>query len=157
MAQDQIFTLKTNDGEIIIPIPIALDKDNKIFLCQVFEENLKLNKKYLRGQLIVVHNHVLTASVADTIHFAEELYLFDFGNSQNQYLSITEYQSTKNLKLIYDGKNDVFISKSKARAIYKIYNMSYIGYSVAAMLENEYKFTPQTLTKLLHHYKLFLK
>jgi hypothetical protein len=157
MAQDQIFTLTSNDIELIIPIPIALDIDNKMFLCQTFEVNTKLNKKYLRAQLIIINNHVLTSRVADTIHFMEELNLFDFGNSQNKYLSITEYKTTKNLKLIYDGKNDVFISKSKARAICKMYNMSYMGYSIAAMLENEYKFTPQTLTKLLHHYKLFLK
>lgn len=157
MAQDQIFTLTSNDIELIIPIPIALDIDNKMFLCQAFEVNTKLNKKYLRAQLIVINNHVLTSRVADTIHLMEELSLFDFGNSQNKYLSITEYQTTKNLKLIYDGQKDVFFSKSKARAICKMYNMSYMGYSIAAMLENEFKFTPQTLTKLLHHYKLFLK
>lgn len=157
MSHDQIFTLTDKNGEMLTPILIPLQRDKKMFLIQIFEKNLDLNKKYLRGELIVVQNHFLTTTVSDTIHFTEEINLFDFGNIQNKYLSVTQYESTKNLKLIYDGKVDIFISKSEARTIYKIYNMSHVGYSIASMLENEFKFTPEILTRLLHHYKLLLK
>jgi hypothetical protein len=157
MAQDQIFNLTNENGELLLPVLISLQRDKKIFLIQVFEKNLEINKKYLRGQLIVVQNHVLTSSVSVTIHFMEELNLFDFGNVQNKYLSVTEYKATENLKLIYSGKIDVFFSKSEARTIYRLFHMSHAGYSINSMLENEFKFTPQVFTKLLHHYKLLLK
>jgi hypothetical protein len=87
----------------------------------------------------------------------EELNLFDIGNNQNKYLDITEYQSTKNLKLKHNGDGNIFISKSEAKAMYKIFNLAFLGYSVATVLEKEYRFTPQDLTKLLHHHNFLDK
>ena len=157
MAHDQIFTLTDGNGVKLLPVPVKLDLDRGIFLIQVFEPNEKDDKKYLRGELIMVQNTILTSTFCDTIHFMEELSLFDHGNDQNKYLSIAEHKQTKGLKLNYDGEVDVFFSKSAARAIYKIFNMSFMGYSVAAMLEREIVFTPQILTKLLHEYQYLTK
>ena len=156
MAFDQIFTFRDkNDVELKI-IPIALNLDQKIYLLHIFEENRELNKKFIRNELVIVGNTILTSTFSDTVHFMEEIKLFDFGNNQNKYLNVTEYKATKNLKLIYQGVQDIFISKSEALAMYKIFNLAFIGYSVATVLENEFRFSPQMLTKLLHQQK-FLK
>ena len=157
MAQDQIYYLRDGNGVELIPIAIPLDEALGIYLIQVFEEKPEAKKNYLRSELIMVRDYILTSSFCDTIHFLEEINLFDSGNDQNRYLSVTEYKATKNLKLKYDGYTDIFISKSVARGMYKIFNMSFLGYSLAALFENEFRFTPETLTQLLHKFKFLLK
>ena len=157
MAQDQIFNLDDENGIRLLPIAIALDREQEIYLVQIFEEQNEAKKKYLRGELILVQDCILTSSFCDTIHFFEEINLFDAGNDQNRYLAVTEYMSTKNLKLKYDGSVDVFISKALARGMYKIFNLSLTGYSMAALLEREFRLSPQILTQLLHKFEFLLK
>lgn len=157
MAHDQIFTIVDNYGAELKVVPVALNLDKEIYLLHIFEENHELKKKYIRNELILVSNQILTSTFSDTVHFMEELFLFDIGNDQNKYLSITEYKSTKNLKLKYEGDVDVFIAKSEARAMYKIFNLAFMGYSVSVVLEKEFRFTPQLLTKLLYEHQLLLK
>jgi len=157
MAQDQIFNLDDENGIRLLPIAIALDREQEIYLVQIFEEQNEAKKKYLRGELILVQDCILTSSFCDTIHFFEEINLFDAGNDQNRYLAVTEYMSTKNLKLKYDGSVDVFISKALARGMYKIFNLSFTGYSMAALLEREFRLSPQILTQLLHKFEFLLK
>ena len=157
MAQDQIFTLKDDfDVELTI-IPVALNLDKEIHLLHIFEEDHGLKKKFIRNDLILVRNQILTSTFTDTVHFLEELNLFDVGNNQNKYLDITEYQSTRNLKLKNTGDNNIYISKSEAKAMYKIFNLAFLGYSVATVLEREFRLTPQILTQLLHQFKFLLK
>ena len=149
MAYDQIFTINDYRAELKI-VPILLNRDKNIFLLQIFEENQKIGKKYIRNQLVLVGDYLLTSSFSDTVHFFEELHLFDTGNNQNKYLKVVEHQKTKNLQLEMHSGEKIFLSKSEAKAIYKIYNLSFVGYSVAILLEDEFEFTPQMLTKLLH-------
>ena len=139
----------------ITTVPLNLDKNIK--LVRVFEDDLSNKKKYVRSACIIVNNTILTATFSDTIHFLEELNLFDFGNSQNKYLSITEYKSTKNLKLVCDIEDNIFISKSEAKAMYKLFNLSLVGYSMSRVLEYEFRLTPQHLTQLLHNNQFLLK
>lgn len=157
MAQDQVFYLRDDNGVELLPISIPLDANQGIYLIQIFEENHEARKKYLRGELILVRDYILTSTFCDTVHFMEEINLFDSGNDQNRYLGIAEYKATKNLKLKYDGDTDIFISKSVARSMYKIFNLSFSGYSMATLLEREFRLTPQILTQLLHKFKFLLK
>lgn len=157
MAHDQIFTLRDDLGVELIIILIALNLDKEIFLLSIYEENLHLKKKFIRNELIIVGNELLTSTFSDSVHFMEEINLFDVGNNQNKYLDVTEYQSTRNLKLKHSGDKNIFISKSEAKAIYKIFNLAFMGYSVAAVLEREFKFTPQLLTKILYQNQLLQK
>jgi len=150
MAYDQIFTFQDKDGIELKIIPVPLNLDKEVYLLHIFEENYGLKKKFIRNELVVVDKHILTSTFSDTVHFMEEIKLFDYGNNQNKYLNITEYKATRNLKLQYDGDKEVFISKSEAQAMYKIFNLAFQGYSVATVLENEFRFTPQVLTKLLY-------
>lgn len=157
MAHDQIFTFTDVNGVTVFPVVIKLDIDRGINLIKFLEENEQKSKKYIRGELIMVQNTILTSTFCDATHFMEELNLFEQGNDQNKYLDITEYKNTKNLKLKYKGEGDIFISKSAARAIYSIYKQSFIGYSRVEMSEKEITFTPQILTQLLHKYQYLTK
>lgn len=149
MAMNEIITLNDFGSELkMIKVPLNLDKE--IYLLHIFEENYNLNKKFIRSELVLIENEIFTSTFADTVHFMEELNLFDFGNDQNKYLDITEYKNTKNLKLKTNTDKNIFISKSEAKAIYKLFNMAFQGYSVATVLEKEFRVTPQILTKLLH-------
>lgn len=157
MAYDQIFTLRDDNDVELKVIPVALNLDKEIFLLHIFEVNLELKKKYIRNELVLVGTNILTSTFCDTVHFMEELSLFDHGNDQNKYLAIAEYKTTKNLKLKYKGIEDIFISKSEAKAMYKIFNLVFKGYSEATVLENEFRFTPQLLTRLLHENQFLIR
>ena len=157
MAYNQMFTLRDNLGIELKVIPVALNLDKDIYMLHIFEENLEVKKKYIRNELVLVGTNILTSTFSDTVHLMEELSLFDYGNDQNKYLSVTDYKATKNLKLKYDGNKDIFISKSEARAMYKIFNLAFMGYSVSTVLEKELRFTPQLLTKILHENRFLLK
>lgn len=157
MAHDQIFTLRDDFGVELKIIPVALNLDKAIYLLHIFEEDKLINKKFIRNELILIDNQILTSTFSDTVHFMEELNLFDIGNNQNKYLDVTEYQNTKNLKLKHNGDKNIFLSKSEAKAMYKIFNLAFLGYSVATVLEKEFRFTPQLLAKTLHENKLLLR
>ncbi len=157
MAHDQIFKLTDKLGVELSVIPVALNLDKEIHLLHIFEEDQSVKKKFIRNELVLVGNQILTSTFSDTVHFMEELNLFDIGNNQNKYLDITEYQSTRNLKLKNTGDKNIYISKSEARAMYKIFNLAFLGYSVATVLEREFRLTPQILTQLLHQCKFLLK
>ncbi|MDD2508478.1 MAG: hypothetical protein PHS78_05515 [Aliarcobacter skirrowii] len=149
MAMNEIITLNDFGSELKM-IKVSLNLDKQIYLLHVFQENYNLNKKFIRSELVLIENEIFTSTFADTVHFMEELNLFDTGNNQNKYLDITEYKNTKNLKLKTNTDKNIFISKSEAKAIYKLFNMAFQGYSVATVLEKEFRVTPQILTKLLH-------
>lgn len=127
---------------------VALSLDKHIYLVRAFEHDFERQKKYLRNAAFLVQCELLTTTFTDTIHFLEELNLFDGGNDQNKYLTIAEHKSTKNLKLKL-ADNTVFISKSEAKAICRLFNMSLLGYSMIRVLEFEYRFSPESLTKAL--------
>jgi hypothetical protein len=156
MAYDQMFTLKDNLGIELGIIPVALNLDKDIYLLHVFEEDDTLKKKYIRNELVLIKNQILTSTFSDTVHFMEELALFDTGNDQNKYLAVAEHQKIKNLKLKNINDN-IFISKSEAKAMNRLFNMALMGYSLSVVLEKEFRFTPQDLTKLLHHHNFLDK
>ena len=156
MAYDQMFTLEDNLGIELRIIPVALNLDKDIYLLHVFEEDDTLKKKYIRNELVLIKNQILTSTFSDTVHFMEELALFDTGNDQNKYLAVAEHQKIKNLKLKNINDN-IFISKSEAKAMNRLFNMALMGYSLSVVLEKEFRFTPQDLTKLLHHHNFLDK
>ncbi|MEN5387851.1 hypothetical protein ABE179_07930 [Aliarcobacter skirrowii] len=157
MAMNEIFKLTDDFGVELKIIPVALNLDKEIYLLHIFQENYNLNKKFIRSELVLIGNEIFTSTFSDTVHFMEELNLFDTGNNQNKYLDVTEYKNTKNLKLKTNTDKNIFISKSEAKAMYKIFNFAFLGYSVATVLEKEFRVTPQILTKLLHDNNLLTR
>lgn len=154
MINDQIFTVSDNFGVELRVVPVSLNLDKEIYLIHVYEDDKILKKKFIRNELVLIGNQILTSTFSDTVHFMEELNLFDIGNSQNKYLDITEYQNIKNLKLKHNGDENIFISKSEAKAINRLFNIALLGCSLTSLIEKEFRFTPQMLTKFLHEYQL---
>ena len=156
MAMDQLIQITDDEGVSLTIIPISLNLDKRIRLIHVFEENISSNKKYIRNELILVDNQILTSTFSDTVHFMEELSLFDTGNDQNKYLAVAEHQKIKNLKL-KNVNDNIFVSKSEARAIYRLFNMALMGYSLSVVLEKEFRFTPSNLGEILNELNIFKK
>lgn len=131
----------------IVLTKAALNLDKKIYLIRAFDEDLQVNKKYLISAAILVCDELLTSTFPDTMHWMEELYLFDIGNDQNKYFTVTQHQKIKNLQMKTNNGN-IFISKSESKAMYKLFKMSLIGYSLSLVLKLEFEFTPYYLANL---------
>ena len=150
MAIDELTTKHSQYIRIeLTKVPLCRDKN--ILLVRGFEIDYEANKKYMKTALIIVGDEIITSNFSDTVHFSEELNLYDTGNDQNKYLDVTEYKSTKNLRLKLENET-VYITKSECKAIYKLFNSSLMGYSLSNVLEFEYNFTPETLTTALNDF-----
>ena len=147
MANDLIDI--NNNIDCLIPKLIILNLDKRIFLLNVLQEDNRAKKKYIRSQLIAVNSQILTLGFSDTLHFMEELALFDAGNDQNRYFTISEHQNTKNLK-IKNIRSNIFISKSEAKAICRLFNLSLNGYSLSTALENGVIFSSENIETFLN-------
>jgi len=158
MAFDQTFKLRDDHGVELDALPIVLNIALAIYIIMIFETVIvdAKKKKFLRNVLTVVGNHIITTRYADTTLFFAEIKLFEFGNEQNKFLLLREYKGIKNLKLAID-EVELFISKSQANAMNAIYNQSFSGYSLSALLEREFILTPQKLTQILAKNKVLLQ
>lgn len=135
---------------------VPLIHSKKIYLMRVFEQDFKVKKKYILTAYIVIQNIIITSNFSDTIHFFEEVSLFDNGNIHNQYFDVVEHLKVKNLKLKHEELS-VFLSKSEAKSIIKLFNLSLQGYSLTRVLENETILTPSKMVKLLDELELLDK
>lgn len=150
MAMDQL-TTGNNELLRVTLTKVPLCRDKGISLVRGFQLDFQKDKKYMKTALILVGGEIVTSNYSDTVHFMEELNLYDFGNDQNKYLDIKEFKNTKNLRLKLENET-VYITKSECKAIYKLFNSSLAGYSLASVLEFEYDFTAETLTRALNDY-----
>ena len=153
MANDLIDI--NNNIDCLIPKLIILNLDKRIFLLNVLQEDNRAKKKYIRSQLIAVNSQILTFGFSDTLHFMEELALFDAGNDQNRYFTISEHQNTKNLK-IKNIRSNIFISKSEAKATCRLFNLSLNGYSLCTVLENGVIFSAEDIENFLNKNRVYL-
>ena len=153
MANDLIDI--NNNIDCLIPKLIILNLDKRIFLLNVLQEDNRAKKKYIRSQLIAVNSQILTLGFSDTLHFMEELALFDAGNDQKRYITISEHQNTKNMK-IKNIRSNIFISKSEAKAICRLFNLSLNGYSLSTVLENGVIFSAEDIENFLNKNRVYL-
>ncbi len=153
MANDLIDI--NNNMDCLIPKLIVLNLDKRIFLLNVLQEDNSAKKKYIRSQLIAVNSQILTFGFSDTLHFMEELALFDAGSDQNRYFTISEHQNTKNLK-IKNIRSNIFISKSEAKAMCRLFNLSLNGYSLSTVLENGVIFSAEDIENFLNKNRVYI-
>jgi len=139
-------------SEIIIS-HVMLNNDKNIKLLRGFEEDERTKKRYIRNIVIMVESEFVTSNIADTMLFKEELALFNFGDSQNKYF----FPATRNINkesvfslvlTLGDGKK-IYITRSEAKAMVGLWNMSLQGYSFARLLEFEKEQTLETWTTAL--------
>lgn len=126
-------------------IPLLNNKEIKLF--RIYEVEYSNNSCFIRNECISINDALIVSNFTDVVLFMEELNLFDTGNENNKYFKIVEHNKVKSLKLELKDKI-IYISKSEARAIYKIYNLSRQGYSFNRVLENEYRFTTKQINEI---------
>jgi len=133
----------------------VLNQQKDIKLLRGYEEDYENKKRYMRNFVIMIGDEFITSNIADSILLKEELILFEKGDDQNKYCKITSRTINKkqnvSLKLHLADKSEIFISKSEAKAIVKLFEMSLQGYSFARLLEFETKQTAQTWTLALEN------
>lgn len=146
--------IKRDETNIQEPTVVPLHNKKKIALLRAFEVDLRNNKKYMRNVLFIVENEVMTDNFSDTILLKEELKLFDKGDEQNTFFRVVERElkgkKVTSLELSLDGGKKIYISKSEAKAIVDIWNMSMQGYSFSRILEYENQQTLESWTNILH-------
>lgn len=136
------------------PTVVHLHNKKKIALLRAFEVDARNSKKYMRNVLFAVENEAITDNFADTILLKEELKLFEKGDEQNTFFKVVSRElsgkKVTSLELALDDGKKVYISKSEARAIVDIWNMSMQGYSFSRILEYENDQTLESWTNILH-------
>ena len=137
---------------------VHLHNKKKIDLGRAFEIDARNNRKYMRNILFAIENEAITDNFADTILLKEELKLFDKGDEQNTFFKVVQRElngkKVTSLELCLDSGKQIYISKSEAKAIVDIWNMSMQGYSFARILEHENTQTLESWTNILYQSNL---
>ena len=138
------------DNKIIIT-HVVLNNNKDIKLLRGFEEDTK--KRYMRNIVIMIGDEFITSNVADTMLFKEELALFSYGDKQNKYFfpstRTINQENVYSLELTLNNGKKIYITKSEAKAMVGLWNMSLQGYSFARLLEFEKEQTLETWTLAL--------
>lgn len=103
-------------------------------------------KRLLTDLLIVVGDIHITHTFAQTIQLKEELYLFDNGDEQNDYVFPIERtlnnKKVKSLVMKITETEVIYLSKSVAKTMVTILNNALIGFSLISLknrdLRDEY-------------------
>lgn len=131
---------------------VWLNRRRKIALLRFFEIDEKAKRKYIRNFAILVGNEIVTSCIEETMQFMEELFLFEKGNVQNEFLTVVRKDNKiTNLKVnkISEENENSYISISAARAMYRMINLTMQGYSMARALDYDYVLTPEILIDYL--------
>jgi len=141
------------EGNRIAISHVVLNQDKNIKLLRGFEQDINSNKRYMRNIVIMINDEFVTSNIADSMLLKEELALFNQGDVQNKYLSpssrIVSEEKVNSLLLILSDNKKIHISKSEARAMVSLWNMSMQGYSFSRLLEFEKAHTLETWTVAL--------
>lgn len=127
---------------------IPLRNNKKIKLFRIYEVDDSKNTCFIRNEGITVDKMIIVSNFSDVVLFMEELNLFDAGSENNNYFKIVEQNKIKSLKLEITRDKSIYISKSEARAIFKVYNLSRQGYTFNRVIENEYRFTTEQINEI---------
>ena len=132
---------------------VVLNQDKDIKLLRGFKQDKDNKKKYMRNFVIMIGDEFVTSNIADSMLLKEELFLFNQGDIQNKYFFPStrklEQESVNSLVLTLENGRKIYISKSEARAIVALWNMSMQGYSFSRLLEYEKAQTLETWTVAL--------
>ena len=132
---------------------VVLNYKHNIKLLRGFGVDAKSDKRYMRNIVIMIGDEFATSNIADSILLKEELALFDRGDAQNKYLfpsdRMIKKERVNSLILKVSDNSEIFVTRSEAKAIVTLWNMSMQGYSFSRLLEFETKQTLESWTMLL--------
>lgn len=135
---------------------VVLNQKKDIKLLRGFEDNKISKKRYMRNIVVMIENEFITSNIADTMLWKEELMLFEKGDEQNNFFDIVTRKINNkqniSLKLELSNKKEIFITKSEAKAICKMFDMALQGYSFSRLLEFETKQNVESWAVALNHF-----
>jgi len=124
---------------------VILNRNKDIKLLRGFDYDIESNKRYMRHIVVAKGKKIILDNIADAMLFKEELGLFNFGDPQNKYFSLSsrtlDKESVYSLVLSLSDDEKVYITKSEAKAMVGLWNMAMQGYSFAKLLEFEEKYS----------------
>jgi hypothetical protein len=136
------------DRESLIFELIKVINNKNICIVKIKQEVVGRGKKFISNIFVMVGNELITTNYADTRQLITELKLFERGNKQNTFTKIEKFDGNINLKLqLYNSS--IYVFKSEAETIVQVYFDLIRGINMEALADNEFKFTPDILTKLL--------
>jgi hypothetical protein len=117
-----------------------LSHAHNIYLVRGFLVDKDLKERYVTDIIFMCGEELITTSTTDSIQFNEELALFDRGDENNKFLKIVQQKGKDSglvysLKLSLDSGNTIYIGKSEAKAMNRIWEMSLQRLTFARMME----------------------
>lgn len=118
-----------------------LSHQNDIVMVRSFHLNNELNERYMTDIVIMHKEQLITTNTADSIQFNEELALFDRGDENNKFLKVVQKKGKDggtiySLQLSFDDGSAIYIGRSQAKSMVKIWEMSLQRFSFARLVED---------------------
>lgn len=118
-----------------------LSHQSDIVMVRSFNLNNELNERYMTDIAIMHEEQMITTNTADSIQFNEELALFDRGDENNKFLKVVQQKGkdggiVHSLKLSFDDGSAIYIGRSQAKSMVKIWEMSLQRFSFARLVED---------------------
>lgn len=113
-----------------------LNHEHNIMLIRRFGVDEALNERYLLDLLIMCGEELITANTTDSIQFYEELALFDRGDANNKFLKPVQRQAKNSLELSLNNGKVIYVKRSEAKTMVKLWDMSLQRLTFARLLEN---------------------
>lgn len=135
---------------------IILHNEKKIKLLLGFKKNHTNEKRYLYNLAVTIENEFILSDFADFCLFKEELGLFDKGDTQNKFFTITsrKWKNEQVISLEIETRNNtkVYISKSEAKAMYSILYTALASNSYSQIFDYENDQTVENWARALYEY-----
>jgi hypothetical protein len=118
----------------------VLSHDKNIIMVRAFHVNPDINERYMVDIIIMCGEKLITTNTIDSLQLNEELALFDRGDENNKFLKIVQQKGKDSLvyslKLSLGDGNVIYIGRSEAKAMNRIWDMSFQRFSFTRLLED---------------------
>lgn len=120
--------------------PTVLSHDKNIIMARAFRVNPEIDERYMVDIIIMCGEKLITTNTVDSIQLNEELVLFDRGDENNKFLKVIQEKRKDglvySLKLSLEDGDVIYIGRSEAKAMVRIWDMSLHRFSFARLVEN---------------------
>jgi hypothetical protein len=139
----------------------VLSRDKNIIMVRAFRVKLDIKERYIVDIIIMCGEKLITTNTVDSIQLIEELALFDKGDENNKYLKVVQQKLKDNLvyslKLLLEDGVVIHIGRSDAKAINRIWDMSFQRFSFTRFLEDIQPIDADDWRKRLYSQKFISK
>lgn len=138
-----------NDNQILASNcdEVELNKKHNIYGHRFYsiEEVNNTEKKILIDLVVVVGNKRITNTFAQTTQFKEELFIFDQGDEQNEYVfpgeRMINNKKVKSLAMKINETKMIYLSRSEAKSIATLLNTYVLGFSLTNLKSGDLRDT----------------